>query len=51
MNTQKGIFLDTGDLADISKYHRLGIVRGVTTGHHEPDDSLEARDCRRVDRD
>ena len=26
-----GIFLDTGRLEEIEKYHRLGIVRGVTT--------------------
>ncbi|MBI1952802.1 MAG: transaldolase [Candidatus Omnitrophica bacterium] len=26
-----GIFLDTGDLEEIRKYHALGIIRGVTT--------------------
>jgi transaldolase len=26
-----GIFLDTGDLDEITKYHALGIIRGVTT--------------------
>ena len=27
----RGIFLDTGNLAEIRKYHALGVVRGVTT--------------------
>jgi transaldolase len=31
MNRLTGIFLDTGKLDDIEKYHKLGIVRGVTT--------------------
>lgn len=26
-----GIFLDTGDLEEIKKYHAMGIIRGVTT--------------------
>jgi len=26
-----GIFLDTGDIAEIEKYHAMGIIRGVTT--------------------
>ena len=26
-----GIFLDTGDLDVIRRYHALGIIRGVTT--------------------
>ena len=25
------IFLDTGNLKEIEQYHRMGIVRGVTT--------------------
>ena len=31
MSTLEGIFLDTGSLEEIRKYHALGIVRGVTT--------------------
>ena len=31
MTTLTGIFLDTGQLSEIRKYHALGIVRGVTT--------------------
>lgn len=31
MSTLSGIFLDTGRLEEIEKYHALGIVRGVTT--------------------
>lgn len=26
-----GIFLDTGNLGDIKKYHKMGVIRGVTT--------------------
>ena len=26
-----GIFLDTGDIGEIKKYHAMGIIRGVTT--------------------
>ncbi|MBI2495394.1 MAG: transaldolase [Candidatus Omnitrophica bacterium] len=31
MRTLTGIFLDTGSLEEIRKYHALGIIRGVTT--------------------
>lgn len=31
MKTLCGIFLDTGNLEEIRKYHALGIIRGVTT--------------------
>ena len=31
MNRLTGIFLDTGKLDEIAKYHALGIIRGVTT--------------------
>lgn len=31
MSNLTGIFLDTGKLEDIRKYHALGVVRGVTT--------------------
>ena len=31
MKTLTGIFLDTGNLGEIQKYHSLGIIRGVTT--------------------
>ena len=26
-----GIFLDTGDIEQIERFHRMGIIRGVTT--------------------
>lgn len=29
--TKPGLFLDTGDLKEIEKYHAMGIIRGVTT--------------------
>jgi len=31
MSPQSGVFLDTGVLEEIEKYHALGIIRGVTT--------------------
>ena len=31
MTTLTGIFLDTGKIGEIAKYHALGIIRGVTT--------------------
>ena len=31
MNMLMGIFLDTGNINEITKYHALGIIRGVTT--------------------
>jgi transaldolase len=31
MTMLTGIFLDTGNIAEIRKYHALGIIRGVTT--------------------
>ncbi len=31
MRTLTGIFLDTGSLDDVRKYHALGVIRGVTT--------------------
>lgn len=31
MSNLTGIFLDTGKLEEIRKYHALGVVRGVTT--------------------
>ncbi|MBI2058286.1 MAG: transaldolase [Nitrospirae bacterium] len=31
MTRLTGLFLDTGKLEEIEKYHRLGIIRGVTT--------------------
>lgn len=31
MSTLTGIFLDTGKLEEIRKYHALGVIRGVTT--------------------
>ena len=52
-----GIFLDTGNLDDIKKYHTLGIIRGVTTnptilakeGLHGGWEALERR-CREIAR-
>ena len=52
-----GIFLDTGNLDDIKKYHALGIIRGVTTnptilakeGLHGGWEALE-RCCREIAR-
>lgn len=29
--SHRGIFLDTGNLEEVAKYHALGIIRGVTT--------------------
>ena len=34
------IFLDTGNLEEIKKYHEMGIIRGVTT---KPYDSCKGR--------
>ena len=31
MKTLCGVFLDTGRIEEITKYHSLGIIRGVTT--------------------
>ncbi|OGX50239.1 MAG: transaldolase [Omnitrophica WOR_2 bacterium RIFCSPLOWO2_12_FULL_63_16] len=31
MSTLTGIFLDTGNLQEVRRYHALGIIRGVTT--------------------
>lgn len=31
MSTLTGIFLDTGQLEEIQKYHAMGVIRGVTT--------------------
>ena len=31
MKAMSGIFLDTGNIDSIKKYHAMGILRGVTT--------------------